>query len=119
MLVVSAKLYTCGLVEKSEHKINKQTNSAFEIAQATMMSEIDELAGYKDTLEAMEEELSSWTKGRETQTLDILIDMLDSMQKDQVLKKEAEDFAQQVMEEVRHIHIHSFLLFSQLHLTIL
>ena len=52
----------------------------------------------QETMQAMNEAVGI-VEGKEQATLDLLLDMLGQIQKDEMLKKEAEAFVQQVMEE--------------------
>jgi len=52
----------------------------------------------QETMQAMNEAVGI-VEGKEQATLDLLLDMLGRIQKDEMLKKEAEAFVQQVMEE--------------------
>lgn len=64
-----------------------------------MAAEVD-LADELDTIQEMGHVVGI-AGGKEHATLELLLGILDKVQKDEMLKKEADEFAQQVMEEER------------------
>jgi hypothetical protein len=63
-----------------------------------MEMSVEEQEQEQETMQAMNEAVGI-VEGKEQATLDLLLDMLGRIQKDEMLKKEAEAFVQQVMEE--------------------
>jgi hypothetical protein len=68
------------------------------VAVGKMATEMNVEEHEQETMAAMNQ-AAGFVAGRERETLDLLLDVMGRIQKDEMLKKEAEAFAQQVMEE--------------------
>lgn len=75
----------------------EEVHTAVVVEEAGLVLQAEDEA---ETMMAMSEAIG-FVEGREAATLDLLLEMLDRVQKDEVLKQEAHDFARQVLEEER------------------